>query len=108
MNCFIIQLIFNNEIVISTLIKKTISIYCSSSFVLNNSNLNKNYIFCKWIDSADQTSYNDTYDNAMNDCPNGYQLANASNFKNENSFNPSEFDLENCKEYVFFLKFFQD
>jgi hypothetical protein len=81
------------------LTNKTISIYCSTSFILNNSN----YTICKWIDSNDQTSYNDTYENAINDCPNGYQLASADEFMNEHILNSIHLRIVDCQKYVFLL-----
>jgi hypothetical protein len=39
----------------------------------------------------------------MNDCPNGYHLANASDFENENTLNLSG----NCQEYVLSFNLFK-
>jgi hypothetical protein len=95
------KLILNYEIVSSTITSKTISIYCSTSFILNNSN----YTICKWIYSSDQSNHYDTYGNAKNDCPSGYELANANEFENKNIFNSTEFKIETCQKYFFLIYF---
>jgi type II secretory pathway component PulF len=94
-----IKIILNCGIVSSVIKSKTISIYCSTSFILNNSN----YTICKWIDTSDQTNHYDTYDNAKNDCPSGYELASSSEFENKDFFNSINFSIENCQRYAFFL-----